>query len=446
MSSIGTFEVRLRRAGSVTGERRVPGDKSVSHRAAICGALAGGTTRISGFAGNLDCAATLACVSALGAEVTREGAAVRVVGVGSAGFREPGAALDARNSGTTMRLLAGALAGQPLAAELTGDASLRSRPMERVARPLGLMGAQVETTDGRAPLRVRGRARLRAIECEPDPPSAQVKSAILLAGLSADGVTCVRERIRTRDHTERLLGAFAAECGSEGGAAWVRGPVTLRAAEVAVPGDFSSAAFLVALALMCEGSDLTVLDVGLNPTRSRLLDLLADLGAPVETTVTSAGAAEPFGDLRVRYPDRLSTRDGRMLEIGPDVVAEIVDEVPVLAALATRTACGVRFTGAGELRRKESDRIAALAEGLSRLGAHVETTPDSLTVYGGARLAGAHVRSWGDHRIAMALACAAMTADGETVLEDPAAAAVSFPDFFANLPTGAVLGSADDDG
>jgi 3-phosphoshikimate 1-carboxyvinyltransferase len=317
--------------------------------------------------------------------------------------------------------------------------------MERVARPLRLAGAEVATTDGHPPIRVRGRAPLAPIDYAPEPPSAQVKSAILLAGLAADGVTRVGERVRTRDHTERLLRAFGAETGRDERGAWVCGPVALAGTAIEVPGDFSSAAFLVALALMCEGSDVTLSGVGLNPTRTRMLDLLADLGAEVEVSAVSHGAAEPMGDLRVRYQDRLGMRDGRMLEVGPDLVAEVIDEVPVLAALATRTVGGVRFTGAGDLRRKESDRLAALAEGLSRMGAEVEETPDSLAVRGPARLRGARVRSWGDHRIAMALACAAMTAEGVTELEDPAAAAVSFPDFFDHLPRGAVIRSADAD-
>lgn len=443
MSSIDTSEVHLRRAGAVVGARRVPGDKSISHRAAILGALARGTTTVTGFAGNLDCAATLACVGSLGAEVTRMEDEIRIVGVGEAGFRSPSEPLDAKNSGTTMRLLSGAIAGHAVEVTLTGDESLRSRPMERVARPLRLAGAEVETTDGRPPITIRGRARLTAIDYTPEPPSAQVKSAILLAGLSAEGVTRVTERVRTRDHSERMLTAFGAEIGRDDSGVWIAGPVTLVGTAVDVPGDFSSAAFLLALGLMCEGSDLVVENVGLNPTRTRLLDLLTDIGASIEI-VNRTVAAEPAGDLRVRYTDRLGAADDRMLEVGADLVAEMIDEVPVLAALATRTVGGIRFTGAGELRRKESDRLAALAEGLSRMGAVVAETPDSLEVHGRARLHGATVRSWGDHRIAMALSCAAMTADGVTVLDDPAAAAVSFPQFFDYLPSGAVVGSADD--
>jgi 3-phosphoshikimate 1-carboxyvinyltransferase len=443
MSSIDTPRVTLRAAGPALGERSLPGDKSISHRAAILGALADGTSTVTGFAANLDCAATLACVAALGARVEREGGVVRVTGVGAAGFRAPDAPLDARNSGTTMRLLAGAIAGHAVDVVLAGDESLSSRPMERVARPLRLAGADVETTDGRPPIRVRGRARLAPIDYASEPPSAQVKSAVLLAGLAAEGFTYARERVPTRDHTERMLQAFGAECSADDTGAWLSGPVTLQATDVAVPGDFSSAAFLVALALMCEGSDLTVRGVGLNPTRTRLLDILADLGADLHVRKVASNVNEPIGDIRARYTPRLGRADGRVVELGPATVAEIVDEVPVLAALATRTLGGIRFTGAGDLRRKESDRLAALAEGLGRMGARVEETSDSLAVYGPVRLRGAAVRSWGDHRIAMALACAAMTAEGDTTLEDPAAASVSFPDFYEHLPSGAVVRSDD---
>jgi 3-phosphoshikimate 1-carboxyvinyltransferase len=443
MSSIHTSEVTVRGGGRIVGDLAVPGDKSISHRAAILGALAEGTTTIDGFVANLDCLATLDCVAALGASTHRDGDRVVVEGRGA--LVAPRGPLDARNSGTTMRLLAGAIAGAPIEAMLVGDASLSARPMERVAAPLRRMGADVVTSDGRPPITVRGR-RLSPIVHVPEPPSAQVKSAVLLAGLAADGETRVAEHVRTRDHTERMLAAFGADCGHDGEAAWIRGPGRLRGTAIRVPGDVSSAAFLIALALVCEGSDVRVMGVGLNPSRTRILDLLDDLGAGIEVDGREAFGAEPSGDLRVRYRERLGRPDGRMLEIAPDTVAEIVDEVPVLAALATRTAGGIRFTGAGDLRRKESDRLAALAEGLGRMGAEVEETADSLTVFGPSRLRGAQVESWGDHRIAMALACAAMTAEGETTISGADAAAVSFPAFFEYLPDGAVTWSSTERG
>lgn len=433
MSSRPPRDAVLRTASPLTGSHRVPGDKSVSHRAAMLAGFASGTTRISGYAVNEDCLSTLACIEALGASVVRDGDAVTITAGGRASIVAPAEPLDAGNSGTTMRLLSGLLAGSDVDVTIVGDASLSTRPMRRIATPLGEMGATVDTTEGHPPIRVRGRASLTAVDVRPDPPSAQVKSAVLFAGLRAGGRTRVRERIRTRDHTERLLGAFGASAGTDADGSWVAGPAELRSAEVAVPGDVSSAAFLAVMALLVEGSDVTIRDVGLNPTRTRVLDVLAGLGAPIEI-VRRVDAAEPYGDVRVRYTDRLGPADGSRLVLGPDVVAELIDEVPILAALATRTTGGIRFDGAGELRRKESDRIAAMQEGIARMGGDVESTPDSLSVAGRTRLSGAHVRSWGDHRIAMSLACLAAASEGETVIEDAGVASVSFPGFFDALP------------
>lgn len=436
MSSRAPRDVVLRRASPLTGTHRVPGDKSISHRAALFGAFAVGTTHIEGFGLNEDCLSTLACIEALGATVDRNEDSVTITSGGRESIVAPDRPIDAGNSGTTMRLLSGLLAGCPLDVTLVGDASLSARPMRRVANPLTSMGATVETTGGHAPLRIQGHSRLAAISYQPDPPSAQVKSAVLLAGLSADGTTRVRERVQTRDHTERLLTAFGVETGRDGDVAWVRGPVSLSAVDVTVPGDVSSAAFLMALALLVKGSDVTVAGVGLNPTRTRLLDLLAELGADFELT-EYVDAAEPFGDVRVRYTDRLGPADGERFVVSADIVAEIIDEVPILAALATRTTGGIRFEGVGELRSKESDRIAAMEEGLTRLGAVVRSTADTLEVDASANLRGAEVRSHGDHRIAMALGCLGVAIDGETTIENASAAAVSFPNFFDALPEGA---------
>lgn len=402
------------------------------------GAFSSGTTRIEGYGLNEDCLSTLACVESLGASVERSGASVRITGRGRESIASPDGPLDCGNSGTTMRLLSGLLAGCPIGVTLTGDESLSSRPMRRVANPLTSMGATVETTGGHAPLRIEGRSRLTAISYQPDPPSAQVKSAILLAGLVADGTTRVRESVHTRDHTERLLTAFGAESGREDDVAWVRGPVELTPAMVTVPGDVSSAAFLLALGLLVEGSDVTVAGIGLNPTRTRLLDVLAELGAGLELT-NFADAAEPYGDVRAVHTDRLGPPDGSLLVLPADIVAEVIDEVPILAAVATRTTGGIRFEGVGELRAKESDRIAAMEEGLTRLGATVRSTQDVLEVAPCSTLRGAVVRSFGDHRIAMALACLAVSIDGETTIEDAGAAAVSFPDFFESLPEGSAV-------
>lgn len=441
MSSRAPSDVVLRRASQLTGTHRVPGDKSISHRAAMLGAFASGTTRIEGYAVNGDCLSTLACVAALGASVERSDSTVTIASPGRGGLVAPLDPLDAGNSGTTMRLLAGLLAGCDLDVTLAGDESLSARPMRRVANPLTSMGARVETTGGHAPIRVRGRSSLTAISYQPDPPSAQVKSAVLLAGLAADGVTRVRERVATRDHTERLLTAFGVETGRDDDVSWVRGPASLSPADITIPGDVSSAAFLFALALLVPGSDITVAGIGLNPTRTRLFDVLADLGAEISLT-EFVDAAEPYGDVRVRHTERLGPPDGEMYIVSADVVAEMIDEVPILAALATRTTGGIRFEGVGELRAKESDRVAAMEEGLSRLGASVRTTDDTMEVDGSQSLRGARVRSWGDHRIAMALGCLGVSIDGETNIEDAGAAAVSFPSFFDALPDGAVAWSA----
>lgn len=441
MSSRAPRDVVLRRATQLAGTHRVPGDKSISHRAAMLGAFADGSTRIEGYGVNEDCLSTLACVASLGATVDRTGSTVSIASPGRKGLVAPRLPLDAGNSGTTMRLLAGLLAGCDLDVTLAGDESLSARPMRRVANPLTSMGASVETTGGHAPIRVRGRSRLNAISYQPDPPSAQVKSAILLAGLAADGVTRVRERIATRDHTERLLTAFGVETGRDDDVAWVRGPATVTPTNLTVPGDVSSAAFLFALALLVPGSDITVAGIGLNPTRTRLFDVLAELGADIALT-EFVDADEPYGDVRVRHTERLGPPDGGMFVAPADLVAEMIDEVPILAALATRTTGGIRFEGVGELRAKESDRVAAMEEGLSRLGATVRSTDDTLEVDGQQTLRGARVRSWGDHRIAMALGCLGVAIDGETTIEDAGAAAVSFPSFFEALPDGAVAWSA----
>ena len=441
MSSSAPRDVVLRRASRLVGTFRVPGDKSISHRAAMLAAFASGVTRIEGYALNGDCLSTLGCIAALGAAVERDETTVTIASGGRESLVAPAGPLDAGNSGTTMRLLAGLLAGCDLDVSIAGDESLSGRPMRRVANPLTSMGAVVETTGGHAPIHVRGKARLNAISYQPDPPSAQVKSAILLAGLSAEGVTRVRERVQTRDHTERLLSAFGVECGREDDVAWVRGPATLVPADVTVPGDVSSAAFLMALALLVEGSDVSITGIGLNPTRTRLFDVLAELGADIELT-DFVDAAEPFGDVRVRYTERLGPPGGGPFVVGADIVAEMIDEVPILAALATRTTGGIRFEGVGELRRKESDRVAAMEEGLSLLGATVRSSDETLEIDGGRLLLGARVRSFGDHRIAMALGCLGVAIEGETTIEDAGAAGVSFPDFFDVLPEGAVVWSA----
>jgi 3-phosphoshikimate 1-carboxyvinyltransferase len=408
------------------GRVQLPGDKSISHRYAILGALARGHTRIHGYAPGADCTSTLACLAQLGAAVERQKSDVLVHGCGLRGLSAPPGPLDAGNSGTTMRLLAGALAAHPFEATLDGDASLRRRPMRRVIEPLERMGARIGSADGHAPLVVSG-TRLLGIEYTPAVPSAQVKSAVLLAGLQAEGTTVVREGVPTRDHTERALAAFAAPPARAADSVAVTGGVELTGTEVRVPGDFSSLAFLAVAAAAVPGSDLTFIDVGLNPTRTALLDVLRRAGARVEAEVEREAAFEPAGRVRVRH-DGLGP-----LTISPPEVPALIDELPALAAMAAAGRSELHVTGAAELRVKESDRIAALVAGLRALGAEADELPDGFHVGGGAPLRGGAVHAAGDHRLAMAFAIAALGASGPTTILGGEAVGVSFPGFFEML-------------
>jgi 3-phosphoshikimate 1-carboxyvinyltransferase len=435
----------------------VPGDKSVSHRAAILAALARGRTEITNYSSSADCASTLEALRGLGVTVERDGPVVRIEGrrvdVGrridevQPRLHQPSAPLDCGNSGTTMRLLAGVLSAQPFAFVLVGDESLSRRPMRRVVEPLELMGARVSTDDGHAPLRVEGHRPLHAIEYTTPVASAQVKSCVLLAGLGAEGRTRVRETEPTRDHTERMLHWFGVHVASgferaderdEGAPghfyAELEGPAELRARDLMVPGDISSAAFLVAAAALLEESELHVEGVGLNATRAGVLETLRALGADVCETDAFERCNEPVGDVRVRGSGRLgASRAGTVVLRGSDIPA-LIDELPLLAVVGSQTAGGLEIRDARELRVKESDRISAVVENLRAMGASVEEYEDGMRVEGSARLRGAHVRSFGDHRIAMAFAVAALTAEGETYIEGAEeCVAVSFPEFFPLL-------------
>ncbi len=419
----------------LAGEMRVPGDKSVSHRAAMMAALAGGASVVENFSSARDCAATLACLEALGVRVAREGSTVRMGGNddGAGLLREPAQALDAENSGTTMRLLAGVLAGQPFAAEMTGDESLRSRPMSRVAEPLRLMGADVELAEGgRAPLRIRGRRPLRAVRYRPAVASAQIKSAVLLAGLFADGVTTVEEPTRTRDHTERMLKEFGAEVAQNGNEISVRGGARLRPRDFVVPGDISSAAFFAAAAAVLPGSELLIRDVGLNPTRTAYLSALAQLGAEVSVSDERVLCGEPVGTILVRAGQ---SKDASALSVSGPVVPNLIDELPLLAFTAAALGREMELRDAAELRVKESDRVRATVENLSRMGARVEERADGWWLHaGGARLRGASLHAFGDHRIAMSCAVAALAAAGASRIEGARAAVeVSLPEFWRLL-------------
>jgi 3-phosphoshikimate 1-carboxyvinyltransferase len=419
----------------LTGGVEMPGDKSISHRYAMLAALAEGTSELRHFSTAADCHSTLACMSALGAEIRIEKEIVRITGKGPRGLKESRRALDAGNSGTTMRLLAGILAGQEFTSKLTGDASLQKRPMKRVVGPLRQMGADIRARDDNfAPLEIRG-TRLRAIDYKMPMASAQVKSAVLLAGLFAEGETSVTEPARTRDHTELALEEFGAAIEKNGRTIQVRGLTgtngsgKLRVRSLDVPGDLSSAVFFIAAASLLLESNIMIHNVGLNPTRTAILDVLAGMGASISMVSLKSSHGEVVGDLAVKGA-RLK---GGVIE--GEQIPLVIDELPMLAALGPCTEEGIEIRDAAELRVKESDRIAALAENLRRMGAKVEERPDGLRVEGrkAGRLRGAEIDPRGDHRIAMAFAVAGLAAEGATVIRDADCAAVSFPAFFEEL-------------
>jgi 3-phosphoshikimate 1-carboxyvinyltransferase len=415
--------------GSIDGVVELPGDKSISHRYAIIAALAEGKSEIANYASAADCRSTLECLRRLGVEIEVSDRLVRVAGVGLGGLKEPRRPLDAENSGSTMRMLAGVLAGQPFTSTLTGDDSLRKRPMRRVIEPLRQMGAEIESREGdRAPIEIRG-GHLHAIDYTTPIPSAQVKSAILLAGLFADGVTTVRESVCTRDHTEVALREFGADIEGKRGTLRIHPRPKLTGRQLTVPGDLSGGVFLIAAALVLPESSLMLHNVGLNPSRARVIDFLISIGAPVHIASVQLRNGELVGDVAVRYAPLVGGA------ISGAQVAEMIDELPMLAALGPFTEKGIEIHDAKELRVKESDRIATLAEGLRAMGAEVEEFPDGMRVAGrsAGTLRGAKIEPHGDHRIAMALSVAALGAKGETVIRDSDCVGVSFPEFFATM-------------
>jgi 3-phosphoshikimate 1-carboxyvinyltransferase len=427
MSLFGSKSKKLGPAKKLEGVVRFPGDKSISHRYAMLGAIAEGPTEIHFFSTSADCQSTLDCLRSLGVQIERKENVVKIAGAGLDGLRAPSGPLDAGNSGSTMRMLSGILAGQPFRSVLVGDASLSQRPMKRVADPLTLMGARIKTAEkGCPPLEIEG-GRLKPIRYEMPVASAQVKSAILLAGLFAEGETEVVEKFPTRDHTEIALEQMGGDIGRHERTVAVRGRARLEGKKLYVPGDISSAAFFIAAGLMTANSNLTLHNVGLNPTRTALLDLLVPMGGRVKVVNLEMLNGELLGDLHV---DSSQLAGG---EIPPDLVPGLIDELPVLSVLGTQTEHGLAFRGAAELRVKESDRLAAVAENLRRMGAEVEEYPDGLRVAGRQKLRGAEIHPHGDHRIAMAFAIAALVADGATVIKDSSCVDISFPDFFDTL-------------
>jgi 3-phosphoshikimate 1-carboxyvinyltransferase len=418
--------VVIRPARNLRGSLRLPGDKSISHRYAMLGAIAEGTTRLENFSTGADCASTLGCLRTLGVEWERKENVVVIHGRG-AKLQTPKSPLDCGNSGSTMRMLSGILAGQEFESQLFGDESLSRRPMARIITPLQAMGAKITAQDGgRPPLNITG-SRLKAVDYKMPVASAQVKTSLLLAGLFAEGKTRVEEPLRTRDHGELALLAFGAEVIQNGNQVSIAGGQKLHAIEATVPGDISSAAFFLCAAGLFPGSQLVIQDLLMNPTRARLLEILISLGVGISIAQVEEQHHELRGSVQVEG------RSLRGLSLGGADSAALIDEIPVLAAIAPYTEQGIEIRDARELRVKESDRIAAVATNLRAMGAQVEELEDGLKIPGGQKLHGAEINSFGDHRIAMAFAVAALRADGETRIQRADAAVISYPAFFETL-------------
>ena len=418
---------RIQPAARLEGVLRLPGDKSISHRYAMLAAIADGQTRLHNYSTGADCASTLACLRTLGIPVDREGTDVAVTGRGLDGLQAPATTLDAGNSGSTIRMLSGILAAQPFESRIAGDESLSRRPMQRIIQPLASMGASIDARDGRFPPLEIHPAHLHAIDYALPVASAQVKTCVLFAGLFAEGTTVVREPARTRDHTEIALREFGADLDIRAGVISVQSRPRLHALDLTVPGDLSSAAFFLVAALLLPGSHIVIEGVGLNPTRSELLDFLISMGADLSVRNLAIHAGEPVGDIEVRY----SPIRGGVIEKG--LTAALIDEIPVLAVLGAASAEGLTVRDAAELRIKETDRIATVVDNFARMGVTVEVLPDGLRVPGGQKFRPAELDSFGDHRIAMAFAVAALAAPGESTINGAEAAAVSFPEFFKLL-------------
>lgn len=401
----------------------VPGDKSVSHRALMLGSIAEGRTEVSGFLAGEDCLATLAAMRSMGVDIQQASATeMSIEGVGLHGLRGADADLDLGNSGTAMRLMTGLLAGQGFDSVLIGDESLSGRPMGRIIKPLSSMGAKIESRDGKPPLIIRGQDKLQAIDYELPMASAQVKSAVLLAGLYADGTTRVTEPAVTRDHTERMLGSMGVSVVTNSGTIAITGGQQLHGCIVRVPADLSSAAFVMLAALLAENADIQIKNVGVNPTRTGVINILQSMGADITLENRQLLGEEPVADIRVRS----SKLRGGIVD--PALVSLAIDEFPILFVAAAAALGKTVFSGIGELRVKESDRISAMADGMRILGISVDETPDGATVHGG-RFSGGIVQSCGDHRVAMSLALAGTIASDEVIVDDVAAVDTSFPGF-----------------
>jgi 3-phosphoshikimate 1-carboxyvinyltransferase len=421
------MQKRISPAAAITGAITLPGDKSISHRYAMISSIAEGDSRILNYSTGADCHSTLACMRALGVEITGQGTEFVVHGVGLDGLRVPGADLDAGNSGSTIRMLSGILAAQPFVSRIFGDESLSRRPMQRIMKPLCEMGADIRAhQDKFPPLEIHG-GKLRPIDYSLPVPSAQVKTCVLFAGLFADGETTVTEPVRSRDHSEIALREFGADLTVAKGKIALQGRPRLTGRDLIVPSDISSAAFFIVAALLVPGSSLVIRGVGLNPTRSALLDILIGMGAKIRIPQLESQNGELIGEIQVEHaPLRGGTIEGAM-------TAAVIDEIPVLAVLGAASEDGLTIKDAGELRIKETDRIATIVDNLRRLGVETEELPDGIVIPGRQKFRAAEFDSFGDHRIAMAFAVAALRADGESVIHNADAASVSFPEFWNTL-------------
>ncbi|MEW9669762.1 3-phosphoshikimate 1-carboxyvinyltransferase [Ammoniphilus sp. 3BR4] len=412
-------------AKRIAGDITVPGDKSISHRAVMFSSMAKGTAKIYGFLPGADCLSTISCFRKMGVSIEQNGDQVVVQSSGLEGLKEPHDILDVGNSGTTIRLMSGILAGRPFHSTLIGDESIARRPMKRVVQPLKQMGARIDGRSGGdfTPLAIRG-GELKGIEYRSPVASAQVKSAIILAGLQAEGITTVYEPHLSRDHTERMLSSFGVELKSfEGGVSIQGGQAMQQQDEIHVPGDISSAAFMLAAAAIVPGSELTIRGVGVNPTRTGIIDVLLEMGADLKVEDERIQNGEPVADLTIRYAPL------KGIEIGGAIIPRLIDEIPIISIIASQAQGKTVIRDAEELKVKETNRIDVMVQELKKLGATIEGTDDGMIIQGGAALTGARCHSHGDHRIGMSMAIAGLVAEGETSIEEAEAINVSFPGF-----------------
>ena len=422
------MEKRVKGCSSLKGEVAPPGDKSISHRAVILNSMASGKARIANFSSGDDCLAMISCLRALGVEIVEESGLFTVSGVGKEGFAEPADVLNASNSATTMRLLAGLLAAQPFLSVITGDESLRSRPMARLIHPLRTMGADIwgRGYDSLAPLAIKG-GQLRGIDYTSPVASAQLKSAILIAGLFAEGCTTIEEPAASRDHTERMLGAMGADLKRDGPKIALTPPISLSPIDIHIPGDISSAAFWLVAAAIHPNAHITVTKTGINPTRTGIIDVLLQMGAKLRVKNERMEGGEPVADLELESSELEGT------EIGGCIIPRIIDEIPLIALAGSLARGTTTISEAQELRVKESDRISATVKELSKLGADMEELPDGMVIHGGRELKGGECHSHHDHRLAMTLGIAGLVTQGETVVHGAEAVDASYPGFWQDL-------------